>query len=144
MLRSAPISAVIGLTTDRIRDTERQRVVVTARLANLGTSARTVDAVLEVGGRAVAPVFERASATLDRGTLRVAMDFRVDTAPGTLRYEDDNFPDRPGWKEIVVAGQGQDRTKELTAYPPDALAAPPQEVRTTSSRGTRISTGSPS
>src|SRR5262249_4457792 len=51
--------------------------------------------------------------------------------PGTLRYEDHNFPDRPGWKEIVAPGAGQDRSKELTAYPADALAAPPQELQAT-------------
>src|SRR5262249_17460323 len=64
---------------------------------------------LAIGGRAVAPILEHASATLDKGTLRVAMDLRVDSAPGTLRYEDHNFPDRPGWKEIVAPGAGQDR-----------------------------------
>jgi hypothetical protein len=46
-------AAVIGLTTDRTRDSTRERVVATARLANLGTAPRTVSAVLELGGRIV-------------------------------------------------------------------------------------------
>ncbi len=56
-----------------------------------------------------------------------------------LRYEDANFPDRAGWKEIVIlAGQdaatdqaspvGSDRSHELTAYPQDPLLAPPQDL----------------
>jgi ABC-type nickel/cobalt efflux system permease component RcnA len=86
---------------------------------------------VEVGGRPVAPVFERASAVSDRGALRVAMDFRVDSAPGTLWYEDGNYSDRSGWKEIVAPGAGKDRSKELTSYPADALASPPQELQAT-------------
>jgi ABC-type nickel/cobalt efflux system permease component RcnA len=86
---------------------------------------------VEVGGRPVAPVLERAAATLDKRTMRVLMDFRADSAPGTLRYEDRNYPDRSGWKEIVAPGAGQDRSKELTAYPADALASPPQELSAT-------------
>lgn len=85
---------------------------------------------VEIGGRRVEPVLERSSAT-GRETVRVEMDFRVDSAPGTLRYEDTNYADRPGWKEIVAPGAGQDRTKELREYPPDAVAAPAQELAAT-------------
>ena len=54
-------------------------------------------------------------------------------------FEDHNFPDRAGWKEIVVrrgwaqlvqASHGNvDRTKALTVYPPDPTSAPPQDLR---------------
>src|SRR4051794_34141226 len=57
---------------------------------------------VEVAGRRLAPVLERATVA-GTGTLRVEMDFRVEATPsGTFRYEDTNYPDRPGWKEIVV------------------------------------------
>jgi ABC-type nickel/cobalt efflux system permease component RcnA len=95
---------------------------------------------LEVDGRAVAPVFDRASTALGSGangmpTLRITSDFRLDAAGGTLRFEDRNYPDRAGWKEIVIVGAeratpGQpDRSRELTSYPQDSLVSPPQDVQ---------------
>ncbi len=105
---------------------------------------------IELDGRAVKPQFERASMVLDKGAggmaiLRVIAELRVQGAPGkaaggcSLRYQDGNFPDRAGWKEIViVAGAGTvldraspagtDRSHELTAYPQDPLVAPLQDV----------------
>jgi ABC-type nickel/cobalt efflux system permease component RcnA len=100
---------------------------------------------IEIGGRAVAPSFERAAIMIDKGAggmpiLRVTTDLHVDAAPGTLRYEDNNFPDRAGWKEIVtVAGKDAaidkaspniaDRSQALTSYPQDPLLSPPQDLR---------------
>jgi hypothetical protein len=46
-------AAVIGLTTDRTRDSIRERVIATARLANFGMAQKTADATLELGGRTV-------------------------------------------------------------------------------------------
>jgi ABC-type nickel/cobalt efflux system permease component RcnA len=56
-----------------------------------------------------------------------------------LRYRDDNFPGRAGWKEVVaVAGPGasltsssvaeRDRSRALSDYPTDLLDSPPQEL----------------
>ncbi len=99
---------------------------------------------IEVGGRAVPPNFESATFVMDKGAggmpiLRVTAELRVNAAPGSLRYEDNNFPDRAGWKEIVaVAGPGAaideaapniaDRSQALTSYPQDPLLSPPQDV----------------
>jgi ABC-type nickel/cobalt efflux system permease component RcnA len=69
----------------------------------------------------------------------VTAELRADAAPGALRYRDGNYPDRAGWKEIVVAAgkdaavekasPGQaDRSRELTQYPQDPLVAPPQDL----------------
>jgi len=70
----------------------------------------------------------------------------VATLPGdltdslaSLRYRDDNYPGRAGWKEIVaVDGSGaalvsssvpaSDRSQELTNYPTDMLHSPPQTL----------------
>jgi ABC-type nickel/cobalt efflux system permease component RcnA len=56
-----------------------------------------------------------------------------------IRYRDDNYPGRAGWKEIVaVNGSGaslvnasvpaNDRSLELTNYPTDMLHSPPQTL----------------
>lgn len=100
---------------------------------------------IEIAGRTVTPRFERASMAMDKGAggmmvMRVTADLHVDVGPGNLRYEDANFPDRAGWKEIVIAAgqdaaidhaspEGPDRSQALTAYPQDPLAAPPQDLR---------------
>ena len=60
-------------------------------------------------------------------------------SPVLLRYRDDNYPGRAGWKEIVaVNGSGaalasssvptSDRSLELTNYPTDMLHSPPQTL----------------
>lgn len=57
----------------------------------------------------------------------------------TIAYRDQNYPDRIGWKEIVVRPAKTlsvsldpysylDRSKELTQYPEDATISPPQET----------------
>jgi ABC-type nickel/cobalt efflux system permease component RcnA len=55
-----------------------------------------------------------------------------------LKYLDNNFPGRAGWKEIVVLGNGiaildssapgTDRSQELTNYSSDVLNSPPQQL----------------
>ncbi|HEV8640662.1 MAG TPA: hypothetical protein VGV13_06145 [Methylomirabilota bacterium] len=61
------------------------------------------------------------------------------TGPTTLRYRDDNFPGRAGWKEIIAVGApgisllsssvpDQDRSQQLADYPTDLLNSPPQDL----------------
>jgi ABC-type nickel/cobalt efflux system permease component RcnA len=68
------------------------------------------------------------------------MAFLVPDTVGSVDFEDHNFPDRAGWKEIVVrrgkgaqlvkASQGDTEiSKALTEYPPDPTKAPPQDLR---------------
>src|ERR1700683_1048662 len=104
---------------------------------------------IQMDGRAVEARFERATMVMDKGAggmaiLRVIAELGVAGAPGvsaasSLRYEDLNYPDRTGWKEIVIAAgadaaidqanpTGTDRSHELTAYPQDPLLAPPQDL----------------
>ena len=60
-------------------------------------------------------------------------------APKSISYRDQNFPDRIGWKEIVIGksenfgitsanGSFVDRSKQLTQYPEDPAIGPPQET----------------
>ena len=81
---------------------------------------------LTIGGREVTPAIESCTSG-GTETLRVVCDLRA-SGTGAVTYEDTNFPGSAGWKEVVV-GNGADRSQELTEYPPDALASPPQDLR---------------
>ncbi len=96
-------------------------------------------------GKAVHAKFEGAELVIGDGAgnlpvVRILTRARLEIAGGTLTYEDPNFPDRAGWKEIVIlAGEGatlrqasqnaNDASKGLTEYPPDPMVAPPQDLR---------------
>jgi len=95
--------------------------------------------------RAVTPRFEGATLTLTPGAggapvMRITSILKLAVAAGSLSYEDRNYPDRAGWKEVViVAGPGvsierasqddTDRSQALTAYPADPMVAPPQDLK---------------
>ncbi|MBL8231604.1 MAG: hypothetical protein JNL98_24115 [Bryobacterales bacterium] len=71
--------------------------------------------------------------------LRITAKAELPASPGRLEYEDRNFADRAGWKEIVVATgtaiverpshSSKDISNALTAYPEDPTIAPPQDLR---------------
>ena len=100
---------------------------------------------ITVDGRSVYPRFEGAEVTVADGAgglpvARIAARLRLPVSAGKLEFEDANYPDRAGWKEIVIAAgpgasisqatQGdQDRSQGLTAYPQDPTLAPPQDLR---------------
>jgi len=96
-------------------------------------------------GRSVSPRFEGATLALTPGAggapvMRITSTLKLAVAAGSLSYEDRNYPDRAGWKEIVIAeGSGasierasqddMDRSQALTAYPADPTVAPPQDLK---------------
>lgn len=98
-----------------------------------------------VDGRAVHPKFESAQAVIADGAgnlpiLRITTRAHIETHGGKLTYEDRNYAERAGWKEIVIdhsngvtlrqASQTNlDVSKGLTQYPSDPTVAPPQDVR---------------
>ena len=100
---------------------------------------------ITANGREVAPQFQSAELTLADGAgglavARIATRLRLPVSAGQLEFEDGNYPDRAGWKEIVIAGEkgaaiakatqgDQDRSQMLTAYPQDPTLAPPQDLR---------------
>src|SRR5580692_8566206 len=100
---------------------------------------------LACDGRAVSPRFEGATLAIAPGAggapvMRITSTLKLAVAGGTLSYEDRNFPDHAGWKEVVIAaGTGAtierasqddaDRSQALTAYPADPTVAPPQDLK---------------
>jgi nickel/cobalt exporter len=101
--------------------------------------------VVQIDGKLVRPTFKDASLAIVDGAgnlpiLRITSRSRIAAKGGRLQYEDHNFDGRAGWKEIVIAAasgvrlesasQGdQERSQALTAYPPDPMVAPPQDLR---------------
>jgi ABC-type nickel/cobalt efflux system permease component RcnA len=72
--------------------------------------------------------------------MRITAEAHIQATSGALTYEDHNYPDRAGWKEIVIGGAGgvtlrkasqtsADLSKALTQYPLDPTIAPPQDLR---------------
>lgn len=71
---------------------------------------------------------------------RIESHLRLANVQGKLSFEDRNYPDRAGWKEIVITSSdktpiiqasqsGADRSKALTEYPADPTQTPPQDLR---------------
>ncbi len=116
---------------------------------------------LTVNGRAVTPRFEGAEITVADGAggipvSRIAARLTLKAAPGRLEFEDRNFAERSGWKEVIIrAGAGaavvasshgdNERSQALTAYPQDPTVAPPQDVKgyVEWSAGTLVSKAAP-
>ncbi len=96
-------------------------------------------------GQAVPMQFERAELVISDGAgnlpvMRITSFLKLAAKPGTLEYADGNYPERAGWKEIVIrsgagaairsASQGsEDHSSALTQYPADPTVAPPQDLR---------------
>jgi nickel/cobalt transporter (NicO) family protein len=100
---------------------------------------------LACDGRSVSPRFEGATLAITPGAggapvMRITSTLKLAVAAGSLTYADRNFPDRAGWKEVVIAAgpgasierasqDGADRSQALTAYPADPTVAPPQDLK---------------
>jgi len=100
---------------------------------------------ISADGKRQIPAFISSSLVIADGAgglpiLRITTRARFVSDGGKLRYEDHNFPDRAGWKEIVIengpgvilsrASQSNvDLSQALTHYPPDPTLAPPQDLR---------------
>ncbi len=100
---------------------------------------------IRVGGRAVEPVVKRTTVKVSEGAgqmvvMRVEGEMEVVAGAGAVTFEDRNYAERAGWKEIViVGGKGASLTRAsqgaveqsagLTKYPEDPTMAPPQDLR---------------
>ncbi|MEO8129115.1 MAG: hypothetical protein ABJF23_08820 [Bryobacteraceae bacterium] len=96
-------------------------------------------------GKAVRPVFQSSELVVADGAgnmpvMRITAKLRVPGVNRSLDYEDGNYPDRAGWKEVVIAeGDGaklatnsqpsMDRSDGLKIYPQDATVSSPQVLK---------------
>jgi len=112
-----------------------------------GEQARTWLGNLKISsnGKPAKPRFESANLVIGEGggnlpIIRISTQAFLEAPGGTLAYDDLNYPDRAGWKEIVIEnGPGavlrkasqtnKDSSEALTQYPPDPAFAPPQDLR---------------
>ncbi len=103
--------------------------------------------VLRIGEQALSLSLRSSGLTFPPGagglpTLRISAVYEapLETASGQLVYEDRNYPQRVGWKEIVAtAHEGvtlsessvptTSKSNQLTTYAVDLIQAPPQDVR---------------
>ncbi len=115
--------------------------------------------IIKVDGKPLRPHFESAKLVIADGAgnlpiLRITTHAHLDSHGGNLTYEDLNFPDRTGWKEIVVdQGTGAtlrqasqtstDISQGLTRYPADPTIAPPQDLRARIDWETKAATAAP-
>ncbi len=101
--------------------------------------------VLRSDGKVLRPRYESSEIVVADGAgnmpiMRITARLRVPDVTGKLEYEDNNYRDRAGWKEVVVAaGKGasirktsagsEDRSQALTVYPQDSTVSPPQVLK---------------
>lgn len=103
--------------------------------------------VLQVGEQTLSLALRSSALTFPPGagnlpTLRISAVYDAPLAvmSGRLLYEDRNYPQRAGWKEIIATAHegitlsassvpAISRSNQLTAYTDDLIQAPPQEVR---------------
>jgi ABC-type nickel/cobalt efflux system permease component RcnA len=124
---------------------EKRRAYVRAKSAELAQHLRVTvnDASVAIVPQNAAIELRPGAAKLDTMRLTFAATIPLSAtssdAGWRISYEDDNYPQRTGWKEIVVngtAGAGiaaanvasQDRSRELTVYPADPGVATPQQT----------------
>jgi nickel/cobalt exporter len=109
----------------------------------------TKNLAISLNGKSVTATLKSVNAAISDGAggmpvLRIAMEADVSTGPGELIYEDRNYFNRTGWKEIVIrksdkvrlesaSESDRDLSQGLTVYPPDLALAPPQDLRATAS-----------
>ncbi len=103
--------------------------------------------VIEDNRRPISPELQRVEIVIQDGAggmpiLRITMTAKLALRSGALEYQDRNYPDRTGWKEIVIRGGrsveivsashekdfDKDLSEGLTRYPTDFLTTPPQDV----------------
>jgi nickel/cobalt transporter (NicO) family protein len=135
-------------TFEMLRDWKMVRTAPQAEFeSHAGLQARLwlKNVEVAVDGKTVQPKFESVNAVIADGAgnlpiLRITTHAHIDARGGKLTYEDHNYSERAGWKEIVVEhGNGVtvsqasqtnlDISKGLTQYPADPTIAPPQDLR---------------
>ncbi|MBV8834504.1 MAG: sulfite exporter TauE/SafE family protein [Acidobacteriaceae bacterium] len=104
---------------------------------------------IQIDGHTARPTIASTKVVLADGAgnlpiIRVTTIARINRAGRHLEYEDENYPERAGWKEIVIESSpgvrielasesSKDVSKTLTQYPADPTAAPPQDLKAVAS-----------
>ena len=135
-------------TFETLRDWKIERTASQADLENHAAAQARIwlsNLDVSVDGVKVHPKFESAKAIIADGAgnlpiLRITTRAHINAHGGKLTYEDHNYAQRAGWKEIVIDhGNGvtlsqasqtdHDTSNALTQYPADPTLAPPQDLR---------------
>ena len=135
-------------TFEMLRDWNMERTASPAELQSHAAAQARIwlkNLAVSVDGVNVLPKFESVNAVIADGAgnlpiLRITTLAHIDARGGKLTYEDRNYAERAGWKEIVIdhgngvtlrqASQSNaDVSKGLTQYPADPTLAPPQDLR---------------
>ena len=141
---------VAEIPTVRERQATRSPNVYAAKSAH--TIARQLELSVDGERLSLTPVEQAvalAPGVAGLKTLRLHIVLRTQTiergsGPLTLKYRDTTFPDRIGWKEVVVAPAGdaavlsssapsESISAELLAYPKELLRSPPDVTTATAS-----------
>lgn len=127
-----------GLGVEAPRPELQKRALAEAREWTNGLSFKS--AGREVAARLVGSELVVAEGAGNLPVFRITSRLSVAASTGTLEFEDRNYANRAGWKEIVIqpapgvevasASHGaKDISQALTAYPADPGVAPPQDLR---------------
>jgi ABC-type nickel/cobalt efflux system permease component RcnA len=132
------------VSADEKSDYLQRKVKELASRLTLKVNGKPLDWRIESSDLTGLPDTQNSPLKLVLPTMRIVANMRAKLPSDRLKenevyYEDKNFSERAGWKEIVVeADQGvkllkssaptQDRSAELTRYPSDLSVAPPQDL----------------
>jgi nickel/cobalt exporter len=109
-------------------------------LGNIALSEPDAPAALSIAGSTLQ--VSEGQGGLDVVRIALVLTAPINAGAGEFAFEDRNFADRVGWKEVVIAPSAgssatvggeylDDASDALRAYPEDALAATPDESRAT-------------
>lgn len=105
-----------------------------------GLALRIGEQTLRLSPRSSEVTFPAGAGGLPTLRFAVVYEAPIDVENGTLTYEDHNYPQRAGWKEIVARAYDganitrssvplESKSQQLTNYATDLLQAPPQDLR---------------
>jgi ABC-type nickel/cobalt efflux system permease component RcnA len=105
-----------------------------------GLSLQVGNQVPSLSTRSSAVTFPPGAGGLPTLRITAVYEAPLETASGQIVYEDRNYPQRAGWKEIIATAKdgatlttssvpGESQSNQLTTYTADLLRAPPQDLQ---------------
>lgn len=130
-------SGLIAQPDDSSAVTYRERK---AQELQQGLSLQVGEQELRLSPRSSILTFPAGAGGLPTLRLSVIYEAPLETTNGQLAYEDQNYPQRAGWKEIVATAHDGaslmtssvpplSQSNQLMTYAADLIQAPPQELR---------------